>query len=143
MAKEGALIIDHKYDADGFGALHDRIETMSAGKTITAALTGAAVQQGLFSIDVPLVKYGVSDALANWNRSGVDYFPNLTARHLLTQTSGAGLVPPGSALTYDSDVYVQRLVTGGGGIQYKFVLLVQVNQNIFFLGISSLPFASM
>ena len=105
VAKEGPLLIDHKYDAGGFGALHDRIETMSAGKTITAALVGAAVQQGLFSIDVPLIKYGMSGKLVNWSKSGVDFFPNVTARHLLTQTTGAGLVPPGSALTYDSDTY--------------------------------------
>ena len=107
VAKEGALIIDHKYDGDGFGALHDRIETMSAGKTITAALVGVAVKQGLFSLDVPLIKYGVSGSLANWNRSGVDYFPNVTARHLLTQTTGVGAVPPGSALTYNSDTCVR------------------------------------
>lgn len=111
VAKEGALIIDHKYDADGFGALHDRIETMSAGKTITAAVVGAAVQQGLFSLDVPLIEYGVSDALANWNQTGVDFFPNLTARHLLTQTSGKGQLPPGSALTYDSDTCVRSILS--------------------------------
>lgn len=37
------------------------------------------------------------------------YYPRVTTRHLLTQTTGAGLYEPGEAFTYDSDKYIDHL----------------------------------
>lgn len=99
IVKDGALVLDRTYGlgarpvppskaapyASGGGAR--MIETMSAGKTITAALMGAAITAGLFDLDTPLVKYGVKPLGANWAQP-VNYFPNITARHLLTQSTG-------------------------------------------------------
>ena len=76
-------------------------ETDSLGKVFTAGVVGAAVRQKLLSVDAPLEAYGVTPGPGLWNRSGVDFFPNVTARHLLTQTSGYGLAPPGSLFSYD------------------------------------------
>ena len=71
----------------GFAAAHavGGFETMSAGKTWTAGLIGAAVNRGLFDLDTPIQAYGVRPN-ANWSRAGTDFFPDLTARHLITQT---------------------------------------------------------
>jgi len=83
---------------------------MSAAKTVIAALIGVAVQHGLFDIDTPIMQYGVHPGKgSNWSRTGVDFFPNVTARHLLSQSSGGGSWFPGTALTYDSDEYIQHL----------------------------------
>ena len=41
--------------------------------------------------------------------TGESYWPRVTARHLLTQTSGVGLFEPGHAWTYDSYVYISHL----------------------------------
>jgi CubicO group peptidase (beta-lactamase class C family) len=59
VVKDGALVMNQRYGA--FGSEHTRIESMSAGKTITAALIGAAVQSKLFDLDTPLHTYGVND----------------------------------------------------------------------------------
>jgi len=121
VVKDGALIVDDYYDTPYMRGQERPMEAMSAAKTVTAALMGAAVQRGLFDIDVPIAKYGVKASKgANWTRTGtVDYFPNVTARHLLSQTSGVGLFEPGTAFTYDSDEYIQHLsylltATAGG-----------------------------
>jgi hypothetical protein len=41
--------------------------------------------------------------------TGEDYFPKVTARHLLTQTTGVGNYAPGSQFTYDSDQFIDHL----------------------------------
>ena len=69
---------------------------------------GAAVHKGLFDIDTPIAHYGVKPQ-ANWSVTGTDYFPQVTARHLLAQASGVGRVPPGTHYTYDSDDYIQHI----------------------------------
>jgi CubicO group peptidase (beta-lactamase class C family) len=73
-----------------------------------AQVVGVAVTRGLIDLDRPLLEYGVPPA-ADWNRSGVDWYPKVTARHLLTQTSGVGEFEPGTRFTYDSDEYIQHL----------------------------------
>jgi CubicO group peptidase (beta-lactamase class C family) len=98
VVKDGKLIFDEDYN---FGK-DRKIETMSAGKTITAALMGTAFSSGLFDLDTPIAKYGVLPA-ANWNLSGTDWFGKVTARHLLAQNSGRGKCEPGTCFTYDSD----------------------------------------
>lgn len=42
-------------------------------------------------------------------RTGKSYFETLTTRHLLAQTSGVGVAPPGTHWTYDSDQYIDHL----------------------------------
>lgn len=74
----------------------------------TALLIGVLQQRTGFDLDTPIVRYGVTPA-ANWSRSGVDYFSEVTTRHLLGQTSGLGLFKPGTKFTYDSDQYLQHL----------------------------------
>ena len=85
-----------------------RFETDSVGKTVTAALMGTVVTQGKLDLDRPLHEYGVQRG-ANWSVGGQDFFPNVTARHLLSQSSGYGRVPPGSFFTYDSYDYIEHL----------------------------------
>eukprot|EP00664_Eupelagonemidae_sp_cell27_P000310 gene310-4581_t len=51
---------------------------------------GVAAAQGLVDLDAPLASYGVTPR-ANWSRAGVDWWPRVTARHLLAQSSGYGL----------------------------------------------------
>jgi CubicO group peptidase (beta-lactamase class C family) len=68
----------------GFGRGNRLIETYSASKTITAALMGVGVARGLYDLDTPIAQYGVRPG-AIWNSTGVDFFPNITARHLLAQ----------------------------------------------------------
>ena len=85
-----------------------KYRTQSAGKTMVAAMFGTLVQRGLLDLDRPLASYGVPRN-ATWNLTGVDYYPQVTARHLLSQASGYGRVPPGSMFTYDSYEYIQHL----------------------------------
>lgn len=113
VVKSGRLVLNSSFPAAQYnlrhgGGKYEGYETMSAGKTATATLIGAAVHQGLFNINTPLAQYGVQPH-ATWNRTSVDFWPNVTAWHLLTQTSGLGIYPPGSGVTYDSDHYIQHL----------------------------------
>lgn len=108
VVKDGVLVHE-SYGAKG-GGREAQYETDSLGKTYTAALLGVAVQEGLVDIDKPIASYGVHPLLPNlWNRTGVDYFPRVTTRHLLAQMSGYGLVAPGTLFSYDSDKYIQHL----------------------------------
>lgn len=74
------------------------------GKTITATLMGAAVTQGLFDLDTPMIQYGV-EAHANFNVTGIDYFSNLTARHVLAQNTG--VFKNVFAIVYTSQLHVR------------------------------------
>ena len=77
----------------------------SIGKTMTALLVGHAVHLGLLDIDRPLHTYIDPMPNVNWST----WWPNVTTRHLLSQTSGQGKYPPGTAFTYDSDQYIGHL----------------------------------
>jgi CubicO group peptidase (beta-lactamase class C family) len=52
---------------------------------------------------------GQDDGAAHHWPGGVDFFPNVTARHLLSQSSGYGRVAPGTFFSYDSFGYIQHL----------------------------------
>ena len=104
VAKDG-VIVHESYFSNTSSSVY---ESDSLGKTITAALVGVAVQQGLVDIDTPIQHYGVT-AQAPWNVSGVDYFPEVTLRHLMAQSSGYGTVKPGTKMTYDSDQFIQHI----------------------------------
>ena len=41
--------------------------------------------------------------------TGKSHYPKVTARHLLSQTTGVGVYAPGTAWTYDSDQYIDHL----------------------------------
>ena len=107
VVKNGILV----HESYATGTESTQYETDSLGKVFTAAVVGAAVQLGALDVDKPLVEYGLTSPTVPgaWNRSGVDYWPNVTARHLLNQMSGYGLAPPGSLFSYDSDIYIQEL----------------------------------
>eukprot|EP00755_Sulcionema_specki_P015208 Sspe_Gene.9600::Locus_3223_Transcript_2_2_Confidence_0.364_Length_3296::g.9600::m.9600 len=105
IAVRHGVIVHEEYYSN---SSNTSMEVDSAGKTVTAALIGAAIKQGLFDLDIPLVQYGVVPK-ANWSRAGVDYYPQVTARHLLGQASGVGVFPPGTVSTYDSNDYIQHL----------------------------------
>lgn len=77
----------------------------SIGKTMTALIVGHAVQLGLLDIDKPLASYIKPIKGVNWST----WWPTVTTRHLLSQTSGQGRYPPGTAFTYDSDQYIGHL----------------------------------
>jgi hypothetical protein len=66
--------------------------------------------------------YGVPESLATaycmtrapgqcWvdPKTGADYYKVVTPRHILSQASGVGKVAPGTAFTYDSNVYISHL----------------------------------
>ena len=108
VVKDGALVHEsYAVPGDGRTKVY---ETDSLGKIFTAGVVGAAVQRRLLGVDRPLAAYGVRPSAPTlWNRTGVDYWPNVTARHLLTQMSGYGLAAPGSLFSYDSDAYIQHL----------------------------------
>ena len=111
VVKNGALVVDETYDTAFTGGRRRKMESMSAAKTVTSIVLGHAMQAGLVDLDVPLIQYGVTPLGANWsdNVNGTDWFPNVTARSLLAQASGVGRYAPGTALTYDSDNYIQHL----------------------------------
>ena len=111
VVKNGALVVNKNYATRFTGGRPRKMESMSAAKTVTSIVLGHAMQAGLVDLDVPLIQYGVTPLGANWsnNPNGTDFFPNVTARHLLAQASGVGRYAPGTALTYDSDNYIQHL----------------------------------
>jgi CubicO group peptidase (beta-lactamase class C family) len=104
VVKNGA-IIHESYFANTSESVY---ETDSMAKTFTAALIGVAVERGDIDIDTPLREYSVVPH-AKWNTTGVDYFENVTARNLLSMSSGYGIVPPGSHMTYSSGAFTQEL----------------------------------
>lgn len=86
----------------------------SAGKTITALLIGVLVKQHTLSLDTPLKALNVTTE-SKWGTPTTadpegEYWPQVTIRHILGQTSGIGKYPPGTEFTYDSDEYLQHLV---------------------------------
>eukprot|EP00912_Choanoflagellata_sp_UC4_P001530 UC4_evm5s969 len=105
VAKDGYIMHEEYY---GNSNVESLVESDSLAKTFTALVIGAAVQKGLIDLDIPLIRYNVTPR-ANWNLTGVDFWPFVTARHLLSQTTGIGKHFPGTLFTYDSDSYIQHL----------------------------------
>ncbi|CAK9003740.1 Beta-lactamase domain-containing protein [Durusdinium trenchii] len=104
----------------------EQIELDSAAKTVSALLLGVLVTQGKLDIDRPLAQYKVKPA-AYWGHLGTrnaylaeagrtsmigehqEYWPLITARHLMTHTSGLGKGPPGVTFEYNSGEHIQHL----------------------------------
>lgn len=104
VAHEGRLVYEHY--APGAGPW-EQIELDSAAKTVSALLIGVLVTQGRLELDRPLAHYNVKPA-AYWGEHQ-EYWPLITARHLLTHTSGLGKVPPGTQFEYNSGEHIQHL----------------------------------
>lgn len=64
IVRDGKLVVDKSY---GFGAGGRLMESMSAGKTATAALMGVAHRMGMYALDTPVKHYGVPATFANWS----------------------------------------------------------------------------
>ena len=101
LVAAGGELVHESYEANFSSTLY---ESDSMGKTTTALLVGRAVTLGLVDIDKPLSEYGVVPA-ADWGK----WWPQITARIVLSQTTGMGHVEPGKHFTYDSDQYIQHL----------------------------------
>ena len=101
---KGGYIIHEFYD--GGSNAESTFESDSMGKATTAVLIGLLEYRGLVDLDTPIINYNVTrsqcsppTSCATWNSTGVDYFPNVTLRHVLSQATGYGRVEPGSFFT--------------------------------------------
>ena len=88
-------------------------------KTMVAQLVGIAVTKGMLDLDTPIKRYGVDTSILK------QYNESLTLRHILSQSTGRGRMPPGSHMTYDSDAFIQlisptlgKVVPGGNVIAW-------------------------
>jgi hypothetical protein len=106
IVKSGYII--HEVYEGGSNA-ESTFESDSMGKATSAALIGLLEYRGLVDLDTPLSHYNVTSTQCSppttcptWNSTGVDYFPNVTLRHVLSQATGYGRVEPGSFFTCES-----------------------------------------
>ncbi len=108
VVKDGEIVQESTYTNSSM----TKYESDSAGKTIIAMLMGAVQYATGVDLDKPLASYGIQPiADTNWapGARGAYFWPRVTGRHLLGQTSGFGLFEPGTVFTYDSDDYIQHL----------------------------------
>lgn len=128
LVVKNGMIVYESYDKGG--GEDAAYEADSLAKTATALVVGAAIRAGFFDLDTPLAAYGLAPKCPGgsycWRvvnctldkecPSGpLGYYPNVTARVLLAQSSGCVTgtgctAAPGTAFTYDSEVYIQHLV---------------------------------
>jgi len=81
-----------------------KYESESASKGFIAALVGIAVTKYGLDLDKPLAEYNVTPR-ADWG----PYWPRITTRHILAQTTGLGHAAPATTFSYDSYDYIQHL----------------------------------
>jgi CubicO group peptidase (beta-lactamase class C family) len=116
VVKDGVLVQESYY---GVSKAENKYESDSLAKTATALLMMTAASKGLFDLDTPLAHYGVAPANGSWPPY---WWPEVTARHLLTQTGGcvtggnSGVAgyeqcysKPGTNWTYDSEMFIEHL----------------------------------
>ena len=114
VVKDGVIVQESYY---GESQVESKYESDSLAKTGSALLVLAAASAGLFDLDTPLANYGVKNG--GWPPK---WWPQVTPRHLLTQTGGcvtgghSGVPgyedcysPPGSNWTYDSETFIEHL----------------------------------
>ena len=110
VVKDGKIVYENFSPAERYPGQPNtpdtRYEVDSAGKTMQALLMGVGVTKGLFDLDTPIATYGVSPEAA-WGDDNV-WWPLVTLRHILSQSTGQGNIPPGSGFTYDSDSYIDH-----------------------------------
>ena len=126
VVKDGVIV----HESTFVNRSDTQYESDSLAKTATALVVGAAVEAGLFELDVPLARYGVRPRCGAgapqdcWRAhcppgrpcpdGPLGFWPNVTARTLLSQSSGCVtgrgcFAEPGTAFTYDSESYIQHL----------------------------------
>ena len=112
VIKDGELVHEAYY---GDARRDARLATDNVGLLAVVALVGAAENQGLVHLDVPIADHGVdvSDVF------GPEHGPDITLRHLLAQTHGGGEVSPGTVFRRDdSPAYldvIARLLENASG----------------------------
>ena len=112
VIKDGELVHEAYY---GDARRDARLATDNVGLLAVVALVGAAENQGLVHLDVPIADHGVdvSDVF------GPEHGPDVTLRHLLAQTHGGGEVSPGTVFRRDdSPAYldvIARLLENASG----------------------------
>lgn len=99
VARDGALVHESYYHAEGAGAREAFSVDDAAGALATVLATGIAVDQGLFGLDEPLAKFGLASVERAFGR---EYAEEVTVRQLLAQTHGGGRRAPGSAFERDN-----------------------------------------
>ena len=111
----GQLVHETYYSGPGRrpdqpNAADTKYESDSAGKTVSALLFGVAVTKGLVRVDDTLQSLGV-EPQGEWapGKSGAKWYPHVTVKNVLSQTTGVGKVKPGTSFTYDSDEYLGHL----------------------------------
>lgn len=82
VIKDNSVIYEHYDEGHQPGLKH---ALWSASKTFTATAIGFAVQDGLLSVDDPVVKFFNEDELPS---EPCDYLQKLTVKNLLTMSSG-------------------------------------------------------
>lgn len=83
VARNGKLVAEHYFNGHGRGCLQDM---RSAGKSITSALVGIAIADGLLpDVDAPVLPLFASYLPA---RQDAEAKATITMKHLLTMTSG-------------------------------------------------------
>ena len=106
IVKNGELLLESYDTARGVDDSTKHV-TDSIGSIALVAITGSALQRGLFSLDQPILSYGLTEVLTVF---GPSYAKHVTVRHLLTQTHGGGEVPPGTVFRHDDDAKFVNLL---------------------------------
>ena len=113
VVKDGVIVHERYFGDANAGA---KYESDSLGKQGTSLIMTLGATKGLIDLDTPLAKYGVTPDPDTWPPK---WWPNVTARHLLSQTGGcvtggnSGIEgypqcysAPGTNWTYDSEVFI-------------------------------------
>ena len=113
VVKDGAIVHESYFGDANAG---DKYESDSLGKQGTALIMTMAASKHLIDLDKPLASYGVEPMNNTWPPY---WWPNVTARHLLSQTGGcvsggnSGVEgypqcysAPGTNWTYDSEDFI-------------------------------------
>ena len=82
VVKDGKVVYDRRDPAHGPETLHSM---WSASKTFTATAVGFARQDGLLSVDDPLVRFLKPEEIPD---SASEYLGKVTVKHLLTMSAG-------------------------------------------------------
>jgi hypothetical protein len=118
VVKDGAIVHERYYGDANAGA---KYESDSLGKQGTSLIMTMAATRNLIDLDKPLASYNVTPMPNTWPPK---WWPNVTARHLLSQTGGcvtggnSGVKgypqcysAPGTNWTYDSEDFIGALTT--------------------------------
>jgi CubicO group peptidase (beta-lactamase class C family) len=94
----GKIVMEHYFNGH---QLQSNWYWASAGKTLTAAVTGIAMQEGFIDINQPVSSY-----LGTWTSLPAAKELNITSRHLLSMSSGISDVNPEQCVTPECLTYL-------------------------------------